>query len=145
MKKIFINQENFFPPDLLFYYNVLYFIQRTEFNLKGKTMGELMTIATEAAIHRIVEREGIEKNMMSKSKFRTIAPTLRIIGMIYRSKRRSPDGRSREVSDIWKYLCKLLTFGLHWWKHYPGEARYIRCRLCSRKPNSQWAVVKKYR
>lgn len=35
-------------------------------------------------------------------------------------------------------FCKILTFGYHWWKHYPGERRYVQCRICGRLPKSQW-------
>ncbi len=39
---------------------------------------------------------------------------------------------------IGKIACWIITFGQHWWKHYPGEKRYVRCRLCGRKPKSMW-------
>ena len=35
-----------------------------------------------------------------------------------------------------KIICKIFTLGRHWWKHYPGEKRYVRCRLCGRLPKN---------
>ncbi len=40
-------------------------------------------------------------------------------------------------------VCRVFTFGRHWFKHYPGEKRYVRCRLCGRKPNSMWDILDK--
>ena len=39
-------------------------------------------------------------------------------------------------------LCWWITFG-HWFKHYEGESRYVRCRLCGRLPDSMWEWLKK--
>ena len=41
-------------------------------------------------------------------------------------------------------ICWILTLG-HWWKHYPGEKVYIRCRLCGRRPKSMWKTLRKIR
>lgn len=42
-----------------------------------------------------------------------------------------------------KKLCWVITFG-HWFKYYPGEKRYVRCRLCGRLPKSTWAWYYKH-
>jgi len=39
-------------------------------------------------------------------------------------------------------VCWVLTFG-HWFKHYPGEKRYVRCRLCDQTPKSMWKQLQK--
>jgi len=39
--------------------------------------------------------------------------------------------------------CRILTLGFHWWKYYPGEKRYVRCRLCGRMPKSMWTQREK--
>lgn len=44
----------------------------------------------------------------------------------------------------WKdFACAILTFGNHSWKHYPGKARYVRCRICHRLPKAQWEQLQK--
>ena len=46
----------------------------------------------------------------------------------------------------WKdFLCAILTFGHHKWKHFSGEARYVRCRICDRLPKGQWEQLQKLR
>ena len=42
-----------------------------------------------------------------------------------------------------KKLCKVLTLGRHWFKYYPGERRYVRCRLCGRLPKSMATKLQK--
>lgn len=42
-----------------------------------------------------------------------------------------------------RIICKVLTLGFHWWKYYPGEKRYVRCRLCKRLPKNMWATLQK--
>lgn len=37
-----------------------------------------------------------------------------------------------------KKICWIITLSFHWWKHYPGEKRYVKCRLCGRQPKSMW-------
>ena len=37
-----------------------------------------------------------------------------------------------------KIACQIITFRQHWWKHYPGQSRYVRCRLCGRLPKNMW-------
>jgi hypothetical protein len=51
--------------------------------------------------------------------------------------------RPKPVSAAWLYLCRLLTLGFHWWKHYPGERRYVRCRICGRQPGRPWQQLQK--
>lgn len=43
-----------------------------------------------------------------------------------------------------KKVCRVITLGFHWWKHYPGEKRYIRCRLCGQMPDSMWNTLNKF-
>ena len=38
-------------------------------------------------------------------------------------------------------ICWLLTFGKHWFKYYPEEKIYVRCRLCGCKPKSCWFTL----
>ena len=40
----------------------------------------------------------------------------------------------------WRKICGVITFG-HWWKHYPGEKRYVRCRLCGQMSKSMWNML----
>jgi len=40
-------------------------------------------------------------------------------------------------------VCWMITLGFHWWKHYPGEKRYVRCCLCGRLPKSMWNTLRK--
>lgn len=42
-----------------------------------------------------------------------------------------------------KKVCKVITLGFHWWKHYPGERKYIRCRLCGFRPGYMWKILQK--
>ena len=37
-------------------------------------------------------------------------------------------------------LCKILTLGHHWWKYYPNEKRYIKCRICGKTTNFPWNI-----
>lgn len=42
-----------------------------------------------------------------------------------------------------KKICWLLTLG-HWWKYYPGEKRYMRCRLCGQMPKrGMWETLRR--
>ena len=38
-------------------------------------------------------------------------------------------------------VCGIITFGQHWYNHYPGEKRYVRCRLCGRLPKSMYITL----
>ena len=49
------------------------------------------------------------------------------------------------VTRRWRLVCRILTFGNHWWKHYPGERRSVRCRICSRLSKGQWAKLQEMR
>ena len=40
-------------------------------------------------------------------------------------------------------LCSIITLGQHWFMHYVGEKRYVRCHLCGRLPESMWNWLKK--
>ena len=40
-----------------------------------------------------------------------------------------------------KKVCRIITFGQHWFRHYPGEKRYVRCRLCGRLPKSMFVTL----
>jgi hypothetical protein len=41
------------------------------------------------------------------------------------------------------FLCRIVTVGLHWWKHYPGEKAYVRCRICGKYPKSMWDTLRR--
>lgn len=45
-----------------------------------------------------------------------------------------------------KLICKILTFGCHWWK-FSRTTKYkvihINCRICGRIPGNQWEIYKK--
>jgi hypothetical protein len=42
-------------------------------------------------------------------------------------------------------VCWVITFG-HWMKHYPGEKRYVRCRLCGQMPKrGMWETLRRMR
>lgn len=48
-----------------------------------------------------------------------------------------------------KILCKIITFGRHWWTYasYPGDRmRYpkVWCIVCRHKPGDQWEKYQKY-
>lgn len=40
-------------------------------------------------------------------------------------------------------VCKVITLGCHWWKYYPGEKRYVRCRLCGKQAGRMWTILTK--
>jgi len=49
----------------------------------------------------------------------------------------------RMKKETKQLFCRILTFGYHWWKYYPGEPKYIRCRICGKLPRSMWEVYER--
>lgn len=88
--------------------------------------------------------------MSDEIKFVTNIEALFIIDRVVRKMVGSPTV-SRTSRPPVKYarvrslLCYLLTFGRHWWKHFPGKSRYVCCRICHRLPKSQWAQLQEMR